>query len=196
MISQPSPASWRPASRLTGTFPGQLFHPGFASTQRYGPTAHALLVRALEIFSHSIDALRGARNIFSHSPPAAPVWILLKGMVNLLSGLLSARLVCQTRWRNTPSSQREQPPRFAVELSSPAGGRDGRFCRSDREGEARRWARGVTGTDEALRTGCRTWGPSSGHQLQRRPPRPGAPWHGADGVPGRPPRDHPRHLAT
>jgi hypothetical protein len=59
-LSEPSPASWRPASRLTGTFQGQLFHLSGASPRRYAPRAHRLLVQAAAFSTHSITTLRGA----------------------------------------------------------------------------------------------------------------------------------------
>ena len=42
-VSQPSRASWRPASRRTRTFQGQLFHLRLASPGHYAPTAQCLL---------------------------------------------------------------------------------------------------------------------------------------------------------
>jgi hypothetical protein len=60
MHPQPSPASWRLASRLTGTFQGQLFHLRFASAGRYAPRAHRLPVQAMGFSTHYIIALRGA----------------------------------------------------------------------------------------------------------------------------------------
>jgi hypothetical protein len=41
-IAELSPAYWSPASDLTGTFQGQLFHPQSASSECYALTAHRL----------------------------------------------------------------------------------------------------------------------------------------------------------
>ena len=60
VLPEPSPASCRLASRRTGTFQGQLFHPRFASASRDGPRAHRLPVQAMACSTHSITPLRGA----------------------------------------------------------------------------------------------------------------------------------------
>jgi putative transposase len=52
-----------------------------------------------------------------------------------------------------------------------------RVCLSYHDVEERLFARGVTGTDEALRTWCRTCGQSYAHALRHRRPRPGDTWH-------------------
>jgi hypothetical protein len=45
MVPPPSLASWRPASRLTSTFQGQLFHVGVASPGATPPALNACLYR-------------------------------------------------------------------------------------------------------------------------------------------------------
>jgi hypothetical protein len=64
----PSPAYLSPASDLTGTFQGQLFHRRFASTGSYTPRARGLPVQATEVLApswapspHSTVALRDTR---------------------------------------------------------------------------------------------------------------------------------------
>jgi hypothetical protein len=76
--SEPSPASWRPASRLTGTFQGQLFHLSGASPRRDAPRAHRLLVQAMTFSTHSITMLRGAP--WPRPPGSSSVLVRWRGM--------------------------------------------------------------------------------------------------------------------
>jgi hypothetical protein len=57
------------------------------------------------------------------------------GLVNLLSGLSSARLVCHTRRMNTPAINRYKNRRFPVEIISHAVWLYFRFCLSYRDVE-------------------------------------------------------------
>ena len=59
--SLPSPASWRPTSRLTGTYQGQLFHRWRATRRRLRPTGTPTACTA-----------GGATGILSHSPIPSP----------------------------------------------------------------------------------------------------------------------------
>ncbi len=70
--SQPSPPILVACIAPQGAFQGQLFHPRGASPRRYGPTAHRLPVRAMEISSHCINALRGAPAPASHCTDTPP----------------------------------------------------------------------------------------------------------------------------
>jgi putative transposase len=99
------------------------------------------------------------------------------GIVNLLSGLSSARLVCHTRRMNTPSITRYKNHRFPVEIISHAVWLYFRFCLSYRAVEELLFARGVIVTYEAIRKWCRKFGQADANQLRRRRPRPGDKWH-------------------
>jgi hypothetical protein len=99
------------------------------------------------------------------------------GIVNLLSGLSSSRLVCHTRRMNTPSSNRYKNHRFPVEIISHAVWLYFRFCLSYRDVEELLLARGVTVTSEAIRKWCRKFRQPYANQLRRRQPRPGEKWH-------------------
>src|SRR2546430_6888335 len=72
MLSEPSLASWRLASRRTNTFQGQLFHPRSAPPWRYGPRARGLPAQATGFSTHYIMALRGAQRKYSHTP-----WLMI-----------------------------------------------------------------------------------------------------------------------
>jgi transposase-like protein len=101
----------------------------------------------------------------------------LHGLVNLLSGLSRARLVCQTRRMHTSFISRSKHHRFPVEIISHAVWRYCRFCLSYRDVEELLCARGVTVTYEAIRQWCRTFGQSYADQLRRRCPKLGDQWH-------------------
>jgi putative transposase len=109
-------------------------------------------------------------------------WDLHKGIVTLLSGVSRSRLVCRTGRLNTPAIQRETNHRLPVDLISPAGWLYVRFCLSDRDGEERLWARGVTVADDAIRQWRRQCGPPYAHQLRRRQPSPGDQWPLEEGL--------------
>ena len=99
------------------------------------------------------------------------------GIVNLLSGLSRARLVCHTRRMNTPSINRYKHHRFPTEIISHAVWLYFRFCLSYRDVEELLFVRGVTVTYEAIRKWCRKFGQQYANQLRRRRPRPGDKWH-------------------
>src|SRR5262249_16122873 len=52
--SSSSPASWRPMSRLTGTFQRQLFHHRLASTGSYASTMHRVPVYLVGLLAFTI----------------------------------------------------------------------------------------------------------------------------------------------
>jgi putative transposase len=99
------------------------------------------------------------------------------GIVNLLSGLSSARLVCHTQRMNTPSSNRYKNHRFPAEIISHGVWLDFRFCLSYRDVEELLFARGIMVTYEAIRKWWRKFGQSYANELRRRRPRPGDKWH-------------------
>jgi transposase-like protein len=102
---------------------------------------------------------------------------LPRGIVNLLSGLSSARLMCHTRRMNPSSINRYKHHRFPVEIISHAVWLYFRFCLSYRDVEELLFARGVIVTYEAIRKWCRTFGQGYANQLRRRRPQPGDTWH-------------------
>jgi hypothetical protein len=65
----------------------------------------------------------------NHSPSRRTFSPTAAGLVNLLSGLPRARLVCHTRRMNTPPINRYQHHRFPVEIISHAVWLCCRFCR-------------------------------------------------------------------
>jgi transposase-like protein len=73
------------------------------------------------------------------------------GIVNLLSGLSSACLVCHTRFMSTPPTNRYKHHRFPAEIISHGVWLYFRFCLSYRDVEELLFARGVTVTYEAIR---------------------------------------------
>jgi putative transposase len=100
-----------------------------------------------------------------------------EGLVNLLSDLSRARLVCHTRGMNPPSINRYKHHRFPVEIISHAVWLYFRFCLSYRDVEELLFARGVTVTYETIRRWCRKFGQAYANQLRRRRPQPGDKWH-------------------
>jgi len=67
--------------------------------------------------------------------------------------------------------------RFPAEIISHGVWLYFRFCLSYRDVEALMAERGVILTYEAVRYGCRKFGPAYAHQLRRRRPRSGDTWH-------------------
>jgi putative transposase len=101
----------------------------------------------------------------------------VRGIVNLLSGLSSARLVCHTQRMNPPSSNRYKNHRFPVEIISHAVWLYFRFCLSYRDVEELLFVRGMIVSYEAIRKWCRKFGQQYANQLRRRRPRLGDKWH-------------------
>jgi len=99
------------------------------------------------------------------------------GIVNLLSGLSSARLVCHTQRMNTPSSNRYKNHRFPAEIISHGVWPYLRFCLSYRDVEELLFARGIMVNYEAIRKWCRKFGQSYANKLRLRRPGPGDKWH-------------------
>jgi putative transposase len=99
------------------------------------------------------------------------------GIVNLLSGLSSAHLVCHTQRMNTPPFNRYKNHRFPAEIISHGVWLYFRFCLSYRDVEELLFARGIIVTYEAIRKWCRKFGQQYANQLRRRRPRPGDKWH-------------------
>jgi len=103
--------------------------------------------------------------------------IVCQGLVNLLSGLFSARLVCHTRRMNPPSTNLYKNHRFPAEIISHSVWLYYRFCLSYRDVEELLFVRGVTVSYEAIRKWCRKFGQQYANQLRRRRPQPGDKWH-------------------
>jgi putative transposase len=99
------------------------------------------------------------------------------GIVNLLSGLFSACLVCHTHQMHTPSSNRYRHHRFPAEIISHGVWLYYRFCLSYWDVEELLFARGIVVTYEAIRKGCVKFGQAYANQLRRRRPQPGDKWH-------------------
>jgi putative transposase len=98
-------------------------------------------------------------------------------MVNLLSGLFSACLVCHTHQMHTPSSNRYKHHRFPAEIISHGVWLYYRFCLSYRDVEELLFARGIVVTYEAIRKWCVKFGQAYANQLRRRRPQAGDKWH-------------------
>jgi DDE domain len=108
--------------------------------------------------------------------PSVPrVWHA-DGLVNLLSGLSSSRLVCDTCGMSPLSTNRYKNHRFPAEIISHGVWLYFRFCLSYRDVEELLFARGVMVTYEAIRKWCRKFGQEYGNQLRCRRPRPGDKW--------------------
>jgi putative transposase len=99
------------------------------------------------------------------------------GIVNLLSGLFSACLVCHTHQMHTPSSNRYKHHRFPAEIIIHGVWLCYRFCLSYRDVEELLFARGIVVTYEAIRNWCVKFGQAYANQLRRRRPQPGDKWH-------------------
>jgi putative transposase len=99
------------------------------------------------------------------------------GVVNLLSGLSRAHLVCHTRRMNMSSINRYKNHRFPAEIISHGVWLYFRFCLSYRDVEELLFARGIIVTYEAIRKWCRKFGQAYANQLRRRRPQPGDKWH-------------------
>jgi putative transposase len=99
------------------------------------------------------------------------------GIVNLLSGLFSAHLVCHTRRMRTLSTNHNKNHRFPAKIISQAVWLYFRFCLNYRDVEELLFARGITVTYEAIRKWCRKFGQSYVNQLRWRRARPGDKWH-------------------
>jgi hypothetical protein len=78
-----------------------------------------------------------------------------KGIVNLLSGLSSSGLMCDTRGMNPLSINRYKNHRFPAEIISHGVWLYYQFCLRSRDIEERLFARGIIVTYEAMRKGCR-----------------------------------------
>ena len=102
---------------------------------------------------------------------------LFAGVVNLVSGLPDAHLVCDTHPMSTPSANRYKHHRFPAEIISDGDWRYFRFCLSYRDVEELLFARGIIVTYEAIRKWCRTFGQPYANQLRCRRPQPGDQWH-------------------
>jgi len=100
-----------------------------------------------------------------------------EGIVNLLSSLSNARLMCHTRGMCPLSTNRYKHHRFPAEIISHAVWLYFRFCLSYRDVEEPLFARGVIVTYEAIRQWCLKFGQDFANQLRRRRPRPGDKWH-------------------
>jgi putative transposase len=105
------------------------------------------------------------------------VGIAAEGIVNLLSGLSSSRLVCDTCGMSPLATNRYKNHRFPAEIISHGVWLYFRFCLSYRDVEELLFARGIIVTYEAIRKWCRKFGQEYAHQLRRRHPRPGDKWH-------------------
>jgi len=108
-------------------------------------------------------------------PSVSRVWHA-DGIVNLLSGLSSSRLVCDTCGMSSLSTNCYKNHRFPAEIISHGVWLYFRFCLSYRVEELL-FARGVMVTYEAIRKWCRKFGQEYANQLRRRRPRPGDKWH-------------------
>ena len=100
-----------------------------------------------------------------------------RGIVNLLSGLSSSRLVGDTCGMSPLSTNRYKNHRFPAEIISHGVWLYFRFCLSYRDVEELLFARGVMVTYEAIRKWCRKFGQEYANHLRRRRPRPGDKWH-------------------
>src|SRR5687768_1742139 len=100
-----------------------------------------------------------------------------KGTVNLLRGLSSACLVCDTRLMSTPLTDRYKHHRFPAEIISHGVWLYFRFCLSYRDVEELLFARGIIVTYETIRQWCRKFGQAYANQLRHRRPQPGDKWH-------------------
>jgi Integrase core domain len=98
-------------------------------------------------------------------------------LVNLLSGLSSARLVCHTRRMNTLSINGYKHHCIPVEIISHAVWLYFRFCLSYHDVEELLFARGVTMTYEAIHKWCRKFGQQYANQLRHRRSQPDDKWH-------------------
>jgi putative transposase len=103
--------------------------------------------------------------------------LMSRGVVNLLSSLSNARLVCHTRLMSTPPTDRYKHYRFPSEIISHAVWLYFRFCLSYHDVEELLFASGVIVTYEAIRKWCRKFGQAYANQLRRRRPQPGDKWH-------------------
>jgi putative transposase len=99
------------------------------------------------------------------------------GVVNLLSGLSRAHLVCHPRRMNMSSINRYKNHRFPAEIISHGVWLYFRFCLSYCDVEELLFARGIIVTYEAIRKWCRKFGQAYANQLRRRRPQPGDKWH-------------------
>jgi hypothetical protein len=97
-----------------------------------------------------------------------PIW----GIVNMLSGLFSSRLVCHTRRMRTPSSNHYKRHRLPNALISHDIWLYHRSCLSYRDVEALWFTPRVIVTYEAIRKWCRKFGQHYANQPRRRRLRP------------------------
>jgi putative transposase len=98
-------------------------------------------------------------------------------IVNLLSGLSSSGLMCDTRGMNPLSINRDKHHRFPPEIISHEVWLYYRFCLSYRDVEELLFAGGIIVTYEAIRKWCRKFGQPYANPLRRRRPKPGDTWH-------------------
>jgi hypothetical protein len=89
----------------------------------------------------------------------------LAGIVNLLSSLSSASLMCHTRSMWTPSTNHYKHHRFLAESISYDIWLYLRFCLSYRDVEEPLFARGIIVTYETIRQWCRKFGQAHAHQF-------------------------------
>ena len=95
----------------------------------------------------------------------------------LAERLVPFPLVCHTRRMSLPAPNRYKNHRFPAEIISHGVWLYYRFCLRYRDVEELLFVRGVTVSDEAIRTWCHKFGQQYANQLRRRRPRPGDKWH-------------------
>jgi len=104
-------------------------------------------------------------------PTRSGIAVTSEGIVNLLSDLSNARLVCHTRLMSTPPTDRYKHHRFPAGIISHGVWLYFRFCLSYRDVEELLFARGVIVTYEAIRNWCLKFGQAYANQLRRRCPQ-------------------------
>jgi putative transposase len=105
------------------------------------------------------------------------IWGTISGIVNLMSSLSSARLMCHTRGMRPLSTNRYKHHRFPAEIISHGVWLYFRFCLSYRDVEELLFARGIIVTYETIRKWFRKFGQAYANQLRHRRPQPGDKWH-------------------
>jgi putative transposase len=96
--------------------------------------------------------------------------LMTAGIVNLLSGLSSSRLMCHTQCMNSPSTDCYKHHRLPAEIISHGVWLYFRFCLSYSDIEELLFARGIPVTYEVIRKWCLKFGQSYANQLRRRRP--------------------------
>jgi putative transposase len=108
-------------------------------------------------------------------------WVLGNGIVNLLSGFSSSRLVGHTRRMNTPASANlYKNHRFPAEIISHGVWLYYRSRLSYRDVEVLLFDRGVIVTHQAIHKWCHKFGQPYANRLGRRRSWPGDKWHLAE----------------